>query len=181
MELIPKGLFFTQGVGVHRERLVSFELALKDARVESQNLVPVSSIVPPGCRVVSQDEGVERLQPGAITFCVAAWMSSNEPGRRVTAAVGMCAPKDRLKHGYLSEHHAFDEGEGLAKDYAEYLAALMFMNANGIPESEGLSWKANKDLWMGTDRILQLESVVKSAIVSLGTYTTVFAGAIFLW
>lgn len=181
MDLIPKGLFFTSGVGIHKERLVSFELALKDARVNHLNLVPVSSIVPPGCQVVSADEGVRRLKPGAVTFCVAAWISSNEPGRTVTSAVGMCSPKDQAMHGYLSEHHAFDESEELAKEYTEYLAALMFMNTNGIPEGTGLSWSANKVIWMETNRILRLESVVKSAIVSLGTYTTVFAGAIFLW
>ena len=44
--LVPKRMFFTKGVGVHRDRLTSFELSLRDAGVATVNLVPVSSIFP---------------------------------------------------------------------------------------------------------------------------------------
>jgi len=37
-------------VGVHKDRLTSLELALRDAGVEKCNLVSVSSILPPNCR-----------------------------------------------------------------------------------------------------------------------------------
>src|SRR5438445_7278437 len=53
---VPKGIFFTHGVGVHKDYLSSFELALRDANVEKQNLVTVSSIFPPHCREVSRKE-----------------------------------------------------------------------------------------------------------------------------
>jgi len=33
---VPKGIFFTNGVGVHKDRLSSFELALRDASVEKK-------------------------------------------------------------------------------------------------------------------------------------------------
>jgi arginine decarboxylase len=49
-ERIPRKLFFTKGVGTHKEQLHSFELALRDAGIEKCNLVQVSSIMPPGCR-----------------------------------------------------------------------------------------------------------------------------------
>ncbi len=49
--MVPKKLFFTKGVGKHKERLTSFELALRDAGIASQNLVRVSSIFPPQCKV----------------------------------------------------------------------------------------------------------------------------------
>ena len=45
--MVPKRLFFTKGVGKHKERLTSFELALRDAGIAAQNLVRVSSIFPP--------------------------------------------------------------------------------------------------------------------------------------
>jgi arginine decarboxylase len=31
--MVPKKLFFTKGVGRHKERLTSFELALRDAGI----------------------------------------------------------------------------------------------------------------------------------------------------
>ncbi len=43
-DMVPKRIFFTKGVGKHKERLTSFELALRDAGIAAQNLVRVSSI-----------------------------------------------------------------------------------------------------------------------------------------
>ncbi len=45
--MVPNKVFFTKGVGVHKERLASFELALRAAGVTHRNLVLVSSIYPP--------------------------------------------------------------------------------------------------------------------------------------
>jgi pyruvoyl-dependent arginine decarboxylase (PvlArgDC) len=47
---VPKAIFFTNGVGVHKDRLSSFELSLRDAGIEKANLVTVSSIFPPRCK-----------------------------------------------------------------------------------------------------------------------------------
>ena len=58
MRLIPRKLFLTRGVGVHKEKLTSFEMALREARIAHFNLVRVSSIFPPSCKIVSADEGL---------------------------------------------------------------------------------------------------------------------------
>ena len=56
---VPRKIFFTKGVGTHKEELHSFELALRDAGIEKCNLVQVSSILPPGCKVISKAKGLE--------------------------------------------------------------------------------------------------------------------------
>src|SRR5881397_2988415 len=43
-KMVPNKVVFTKGVGVHKERLASFELALRAAGVAHRNLVLVSSI-----------------------------------------------------------------------------------------------------------------------------------------
>jgi arginine decarboxylase len=43
-------MFFTKGMGRHREQLTSFELALRDAGIAHVNLVTVSSIFRPTAR-----------------------------------------------------------------------------------------------------------------------------------
>ncbi|HKC32256.1 MAG TPA: pyruvoyl-dependent arginine decarboxylase [Xanthobacteraceae bacterium] len=73
-----EGVFLAKGTGVHRHRLTSFELALRDAEIEQQNLVSISSILPPHCRLISREEGVATLRPGEITFTVLA-RKSPEP------------------------------------------------------------------------------------------------------
>lgn len=112
---IPKAAFLTKGVGIHKDRLASFELALRDAGIEKCNLVSVSSILPPKCKIIPKDEGLKNLSPGQITFCVYARNDTNEPNRLIAAAIGVALPKDtRLPkdtsiYGYLSEHHSFGE------------------------------------------------------------------------
>ncbi|HSR43021.1 MAG TPA: pyruvoyl-dependent arginine decarboxylase, partial [Longimicrobiales bacterium] len=69
-QLVPKRIFFTTGTGVHREKLTSFEMALRDARIAQHNLVRISSIFPPNCEIVPREEGVKLLRPGQVVFCV---------------------------------------------------------------------------------------------------------------
>ena len=54
MTYIPKIMFFTKGRGTHKDYLTSFELALRDASISDLNLVSVSSIKPPQCKIVTQ-------------------------------------------------------------------------------------------------------------------------------
>jgi len=67
---IGKAIFLTKGVGKHREKLTSFELALRDARIAEFILVRVSSIFPPGCKVISIQDGLKTLTPGQIVYAV---------------------------------------------------------------------------------------------------------------
>ena len=66
--MVPRRLFFTKGVGKHKERLTSFELALRDAGIAAQNLVRVSSIFPPQAKLVPRKEGLKYLSPGEVVF-----------------------------------------------------------------------------------------------------------------
>ena len=43
------------------------------------NLVRVSSIFPPGCRIMSRSEGIKRLKPGQVTFVVMSEAATREP------------------------------------------------------------------------------------------------------
>jgi arginine decarboxylase len=62
---------------------------LRDADIEQQNLVHVSSILPPHCTVIAREAGVDMLRPGDITFCVLARSETNEFGRRIHASLGL--------------------------------------------------------------------------------------------
>ena len=106
---VPSRIFFTKGVGIHKDRLASFELALRKAGIEKCNLVYVSSIFPPKCKQIPSRTGLRELLSGGITFCVMARNETNEPNRLVSAAVGLALPKDVEEYGYLSEHHAYGE------------------------------------------------------------------------
>ena len=61
---VAKRMFLTKGVGKHREKLASFELALRSAGIAACNLVRVSSIFPPRCKMIPRAEGMKELHPG---------------------------------------------------------------------------------------------------------------------
>ena len=122
-DMVPKRMFFTKGVGKHRERLTSFELALRDAGIAAQNLVRVSSIFPPNCKMLARKEGVKYLSPGEVVFAVVAENSTHEAHRLLASSIGVAIPADKNTYGYLSEHHSFGETEDAAGEYAEELAA----------------------------------------------------------
>jgi arginine decarboxylase len=126
MRFLPKKIFFTTGVGTHRENLESFEKALRDAGIEKFNLVTVSSILPPNCEILAKDIGLRQLLPGEIVFCVMSRQASNEPNRRVSASLGCAIPNNPDKFGYISEHHAFGEATESSGAYAERLASSMY-------------------------------------------------------
>ena len=130
---VPSKIFFTKGVGRHREQLTSFELALRDAGIEKYNLVQVSSIFPPKCRIIKKEVGLRELTPGEIVFVVMSKCQSDEPRRLIAASVGCALPSDRSVYGYLSEHHAYGQPEKVAGDYAEDLAATMLATTLDIP------------------------------------------------
>ncbi|MEK7774084.1 MAG: arginine decarboxylase, pyruvoyl-dependent [Deltaproteobacteria bacterium] len=178
---VPKRVFFTKGVGTHKQELTSFELALRDAGIEKCNLVQVSSIFPPGCKAVSKSVGLKKLSPGQITFCVLSKLSGNEPRRLMAASVGCAIPMDRKMYGYLSEHHSFGQTDTIAGDYAEDLAAAMLASTLGIELDENLGWDEKKEIYRISDKIVKTTNITQSAIVKGdGKFTTVIAAAVLI-
>lgn len=179
--MVPQRFFLTRGVGVHRERLTSFEMALRDAGIAHFNLVAVSSILPPGCRIVTREEGIDAISPGEIVFVVLARNASNEPHRVITAATGVSIPADPNMYGYLSEHHAFGQTEQEAGDYAEDLAASMLATTLGVPFDADRDYNERREQYKVGGHIVDSTSIAISAVGDeQGRWTTVLAAAVLL-
>ena len=178
---IPEKIFLTKGVGTHKERLASFELALRDAGIASCNLVYVSSIVPPNCNVLSRNEGLELLKPGQILFCVMSRIDTNEPNRLMAAAIGMALPYDRTMYGYLSEHKSYGQTQEKAGDYAEDLTASMLASTHGVPFDVDNAWDIKQEMWNISGMRVTTRSICQSAEGNKdGLWTTAIAAAIML-
>ncbi len=177
--MIPQRMFLTKGVGRHKEKLQSFELALRDAGIAHVNLVRVSSIFPPGCKIVPRARKSE-LEPGEIVFAVMSEAQTDERNRLLAASIGLARPSDAERHGYLSEHHAFGQTERVAGDYAEDLAASMLASTLGIDFDADEGWDHRKQVFHMANEIVKTRSVTQSAEGRHGVWTTVIAAAIFL-
>lgn len=179
--MVPSKIFLTRGKGRHTDRLQSFELALRDAGIEKCNLVGVSSIIPPKCRIISQEKGKTLIRPGEITYSVLAKNATNEAHRRIAASIGLAQPGKKSLYGYLSEYHSHGETAKHAGDYAEDLAATMLATTLGLEFDPEKAWDERKQEYRTSGRIIKTRNITQSALGDInGKWTTVIAAAIFI-
>jgi arginine decarboxylase len=178
---LPGKAFFTKGVGRHRNRLQSFELALRAAGIEICNLVKVSSIFPAKCKVVSQKQGTALLKPGQITYCVLAEAATCEPSRLVGAGVGLAMPADGEQYGYIAEHHGYGMTERKLSDLVEDMAATMLATSLGIEFDPEKAYDERKEIYHMSGKIVRTRACVQTAEGDKdGLWTTVVAALVFL-
>jgi arginine decarboxylase len=179
MRFVPSVMILTKGMGRHREQLASFELALRDAAIASFNLVTVSSIFPPRCRLIPRGRGLTMLRDGEIVYCVMSKAATDEPHRLVASSVGVAIPADRERYGYLSEHHSFGQTERKAGEYAEDLAAQMLGSILGLDIDLDKAWDERKAQWKIAGGIVRTSNITQSATGKKGLWTTVVSAAVF--
>lgn len=180
--LVPTRIFFTRGVGKHKNNLESFEAALRSAGIAQCNLVKVSSIYPPGCKIVSRPSGLQSLVPGQITYCVMAEARTDEPSRLVSAGIGLAIPARGEQFGYISEHHGFGMKERKVADYVEDMAASMLATTLGIEFNPDSDYDARREVYKMSGEIVKTRAIVQTAEGDKeGKWTTVVAAAIFLF
>jgi arginine decarboxylase len=181
MAFVPKEMFFVRGIGVHKDKLASFEAALRVAGIEKCNLVYVSSIFPPKCKIIPVAKGLKKIKPGQIVFCVMARNETNEPNRLTSAAIGLAVPKAAEHHGYLSEHHAFGETARISGDYAEDLAATMLATTLGVSFDPNQAWDERKKIYKTSGHKFLTRHICQSAEGNKdGLWTTVVSAAMLI-
>jgi len=183
MGIVPKMFFLTKGVGVHEKDLRAFEEALRDAGINTCNLIKTSSIIPRGCKRVTREEGMKYIQPGQITFAVLAQSQTNEPGQQVVAGIGMAQPKDPSLYGYLTE---LEEMTGLAEeeveqDVIEMAIENLVTEWNPKFEGEKVYRKGKKNYKLEGNDVM-VDSIVQSGKGAKGNkYTVALVAAVFIY
>jgi len=174
-------MFFTKGVGKHPKNLQSFEEALRDAGIAEYNLVRVSSIFPPGCKIVSRQRGIEELKPGQVVFCVLAETRTNEPNRLSCAGIGLARPTDPLKYGYISEHHGFGMTQKACADYVEDMAATMLATTLGFDLNPETAYNERKEIYQAKGMSIHTRATVQTVEGDKnGLWTTCCAAAVLI-
>lgn len=176
---VPRMMFLTKGVGRHREKLASLELALRRAGIAPFNLVKVTSIYPPGCKIINRSDALKILKPGQVVHTVMSQVSNNEPHRLMSASVGIAVPTDRTQYGYLSEHHGFGQSDSPSGEYAEDLAASMLATILGVDFDPDLNYDEKKEIWKISGKIIRTRNITQSALGDKkGLWTTCIAAAV---
>jgi arginine decarboxylase len=178
--LVPAKVFLVRGRGSHTEKLVSFEIALRQAGIAPFNLVRVSSIFPPHAERVSKAAGLKLLRPGQILFVVLSENATDVPGELITASIGMAVPDDPSRYGYLAEHSDNGRPAGETSLHTEYLAAEMLATKLGEKLKEPPHAKAPRSFRVSNGLSLTTRSVTQAARGKAGLWTTAIAAAVLI-
>lgn len=175
-------MFFTKGVGKHKHSLQSFEHALRDAGIAQFNLVRVSSIYPPECKIVSRQTGLKKLQTGGIVHCVMAESRTDEPSRLACAGIGLAIPAKPNQFGYISEHHGYGMTHRRCADHVEDMAATMLATTLGIELDPDKAYDERREIYRTQKLIVKTRAEVQTARGDKdGLWTTVVSAAVFCY
>ena len=179
--IIGRSMFFTCGVGKHHKNLQAFEAALRDAGIAQYNLVKVSSILPPGCKIIPKAAGLKKLKPGQIVFCVMAEERTNEPNRLACAGIGLAVPAAKEQYGYIAEHHGFGLTQRKCSDLVEDMAASMLATTLGVDLDPEQAYDERREIYRSKGLVVHTRATVKTAEGDKnGLWTSVVAAAVFI-
>jgi arginine decarboxylase len=178
--IVPSQVFLVRGKGQHREKLVSFEKALREAGIAPYNLVRVSSIFPPRCQLVGKAAGLKLLHHGQILFVVLSENATEEPGALISASIGMAVPDDPSHYGYLAEHSDVGKSARDISLHTEYLAAEMLATKLGEKLREPKPGEFAKVFRVSNGLSLKTRSMTQTAKGVAGMWTTVVAAAVLI-
>lgn len=183
MAIIPTKFFWTKGVGVHEKDMRAFEEALRDAGIHVCNLVKVSSVIPPGCKHISKEEGLKYIKPGQITFAIIAEAQTNEPGQIISCGIAKAQPKDQSEHGFLTEVESAigRTAEDVEQDVTEMAIENLISQWNKKFDAEKVYRKGKKNYSVeGVD--FSVDSIVQSAQgAEKNQYTVIVTVAVFIY
>ena len=101
----PTQYFLVSGASDGYTPLNAFDGALLRAGIGNTNIVKMSSIVPPHCKLVAPIA----LPPGALVPTAYAAITSDVPGEIISAGIAVALPEDENQNGLIMEYSAKEE------------------------------------------------------------------------
>jgi arginine decarboxylase len=102
---MPTRYFLASGASDGYTPLNAFDGALLQAGIGNTNIVKMSSIVPPHCKLVAPFA----LPPGALVPTAYAAITSDVPGEIISAGIAVALPEDENQNGLIMEYSAQGE------------------------------------------------------------------------
>jgi|SRR3989338_643106 len=184
---IPSRVFFTKGVGKHKDKIQSELLALRNAGIEDfiYNELDEAGTFPAHCDVIPRDKGLRFLEQGQFINCILIKDQTNEPNRLIAASIGLAIPqKNGLEHkicGYILGHQEHGKTEEQIGDYVEDNAATLLATKLGIKFNSDTDWDEREKLFKASGKIFKTSNYTQSAEGDKnGIYTSIIVAAVYL-
>ena len=131
----PTKYFLVSGCAEGFTELNAFDAALINAGVGNTNLVRLSSILPPRCEEIPP----VRIPQGALLPAAYSSVTSDEPGRVLTAAVSIAFPEDEDHCGLIMEYHDFAPRAAVEEKVRQMALAGMDFRGQKVKGVESLA------------------------------------------
>jgi len=118
------------GKGEGEKKLTAFDAALLEAGVGNMNLLRVSSVLPPRCEFAQKME----MPYGSLLPIAYGSISSDVPGERIAAAIGVGVPEDPGSFGMIMEYSGFCSADEAARKVEEMVREAFEMRALALRE-----------------------------------------------
>lgn len=138
----PTQYYLVSGASDGYTPLNAFDRALLRAGIGNTNIVKMSSIVPPRCKLIYPIA----LPPGAIVPAAYAFITSDVPGQIITAAVAVAFPKDQNQPGLIMEYSALGHKKEIEEIVQHMVIEGMKFREQEIREikTEAIGYKVKK-------------------------------------
>jgi len=124
---IPELVLLTTGTGYGDTELTAFDRALLDAGIGNLNLMKVTSVLPPGGRVLNLADFSLKIPKGALIPTVYSRSTSGIKGLMIASAIGIGVPEDMSENGMI-----FEASITGPRDEAKQLVHNMILEAFNI-------------------------------------------------
>jgi arginine decarboxylase len=181
--LVPTRMFVTSAVSANERRAWADDTVLCGAGIGNCNRVEVSSIIPPGCKIIAREEGLKLIKDGQILFAVLGKTNSATPGMKIATALGFVIPEDGGT-GFISE--AVGEDPDLDPAYVARRAAEaamgMYAMRMGLSYDPHKEFDPSKEVYKIGGRTVRVTTASTGATVDpSGKHTFVLTSAVFLF
>jgi arginine decarboxylase len=95
-----KTVSLVAGKSEGKTSLNAFDGALLNAGIGNVNLIKISSIIPPGSKIVP----LPKIPFGSLVPTAYSYIISNTPGETISAAISIAIPKDKNLCGLIMEY-----------------------------------------------------------------------------
>lgn len=114
---IPRKVSLVAGHGEGGTALAAFDSALRDAGIALANLVRVTSVFPPGARLVP----LPKIAEGILLPVTYEHIVSHRAGEIITAVIGIGIPEDEKEGGVIVEH----KGVGTTAELEQVIRGML--------------------------------------------------------
>jgi pyruvoyl-dependent arginine decarboxylase (PvlArgDC) len=180
--LMPGRLYLAHAVGTAKEDKNARDRASRPISLHNLTLLSGTSALPPGIRLIGQDEFRASVSGGQDVIAIHGVCQSNVPGQLVNSTLSICVPADGQGDGYVAELY---EWPGIVPEVAvrrtERMVLQLYAENHGGPFDPKFLWEQGRTRYTVSGREVEITTIQAAGVVNDdGDWCCALAAAVLL-